>query len=544
MLRALTLLGVATCWSVAAPVFAQRPAARVLVVPFESAKAEPRFYWLGEASAVLLSEGLRDRNVAAISRSERMRAYERLHLPTSAALTRATVIKVAELVDAGEVIVGSFKVEGEDIVVEANSLRVDLGKLEPSITERGPLTDLFAVFDRLARRLSRSTSPTDSTTRARPPLGAFENFVKGLVAENPASQATFLETAIREYPAFDRARLALWDVRSEQGDHAAALAAARGVQPASRLANRAAFFAAVSELRLQRYDDAFGGFMKLLERPSGDAGSAGADRGALYNNLGVVQIRRGSSNGGTAPYFLTKARDAEPGNPDYMFNLGYAYLLDRSYSGATYWLRELLRRDPTDADAHFLLAASLQASGSATEAAREKDLARQLSSRYEDMERRTANDPLPVPKGLERIQTEPDSSRTLQTDQAIVAPAQREQQELASFHLERGRRFFEKEQYTEAMSELRRAVYLSPYEAQAHLLIGRIHLRAGRPAEAIDALKISIWSADTATARVALGEAYLKTGDSAAARREVERALALDPSSADAKKLQAEIREP
>ena len=94
------------------------------------------------------------------------------------------------------------------------------------------------------------------------------------------------------------------------------------------------------------------------------------------------------------------------------------------------------------------------------------------------------------------------------------------------------------------MSELRRAVYLSPYEAQAHLLIGRIHLRAGRPAEAIDALKISIWSADTATARVALGEAYLKTGDPAAARREVERALALDPSSADAKKLQAEIREP
>ena len=45
------------------------------------------------------------------------------------------------------------------------------------------------------------------------------------------------------------------------------------------------------------------------------------------------------------------------------------------------------------------------------------------------------------------------------------------------------------------MVELRRAVYLSPYEAQAHLLIGRIHLRAGRPQEAVDALKISIWSA-------------------------------------------------
>ena len=47
------------------------------------------------------------------------------------------------------------------------------------------------------------------------------------------------------------------------------------------------------------------------------------------------------------------------------------------------------------------------------------------------------------------------------------------------------------------MAELRRAVYLSPYEAQAHLLIGRIHLRGGRPADAVDALKISIWSEDT-----------------------------------------------
>jgi Tfp pilus assembly protein PilF len=147
-----------------------------------------------------------------------------------------------------------------------------------------------------------------------------------------------------------------------------------------------------------------------------------------------------------------------------------------------------------------------------------------------------------VPRGLERIQTEPDSSRTLQTDQAIVGPAQREQRELASFHLERGRRLFEREQYTEAMSELRRAVYLSPYEAQAHLLMGRIHLRAGRPTEAIDALKISIWSADTAAARVALGEAYLKTGDSSAARRELERALVLDPASQEAKRLLAQVK--
>ena len=37
----------------------------------------------------------------------------------------------------------------------------------------------------------------------------------------------------------------------------------------------------------------------------------------------------------------------------------------------------------------------------------------------------------------------------------------------------------------EALAELRRALYSSPYEADAHLLLGRIHLRGGRTAETV-----------------------------------------------------------
>ena len=101
----------------------------------------------------------------------------------------------------------------------------------------------------------------------------------------------------------------------------------------------------------------------------------------------------------------------------------------------------------------------------------------------------------------------------------------------------RGQRLFESEQDREAMMELRRAVFLSPYEAEAHLLIGRIHLRAGRPREAVDALKISIWSKDTAGAHVAMADAYLRLKDVPGARAQVQKALALDPNSAEAKAL-------
>jgi Tfp pilus assembly protein PilF len=225
-----------------------------------------------------------------------------------------------------------------------------------------------------------------------------------------------------------------------------------------------------------------------------------------------------------------------------MFNLGYAYASDKNYQGALYWLREALRRDPTDVEAHYILAVVLQTTGNAVESSRERDLSRQLSSRYEELDRRAAETRSPVPPGLERLRQYAEGSRTVRADQTIVNSAQREQRELASFHLEQGKRLFDREQDREALAELSRAVYLSPYEARAHLLIGRIHLRAGRPADAIDAFKISIWSEDQAQAHVYLGDAYLKTGDKVKARAEAQRALVMDPQSADAKRLLSEIR--
>jgi Tfp pilus assembly protein PilF len=407
-----------------------------------------------------------------------------------------------------------------------------VGRVAPDAVERGPLGDFFAIFERLAARVAPATRTAPASSGSRPPLGAFESYIKGLVAESAATKATFLENAIKDYPSFDRARLALWDVRNEQGDHGAALAAVKAVPAASPLSRRARFLAAVSMLALKQYDEAFGAFKQLLDELPAPA------QGPVLNNMGVVLIRRGATpQTGTPVYYLTKASDADPTDPDYQFNLGYAYTLDNNFQGGIYWLREALRRDPTDADAHIVLAAGLQGTGSTVEAAREKELARQLSSRYEELERRASADALLIPKGLERLRLDLNDGRTPRGEPSLASSAQRDQRELAAVHLDRGRRLFEREQDREALGELRRAVYLSPYEAQAHLLIGRIHLRGGRPREAIDALKISIWSADTAAARIALAEAYLKTGDSAAARRELERALVLDPASAEAKQL-------
>jgi tetratricopeptide (TPR) repeat protein len=541
-LALLTVVLVSAAFPAQAPVTPAAPApasARILVVPFENTQRETRLTWLGEASAMLLADELNARGLAAITRDERVQAFEQLHLPVAASLSRATVIKVGQLLGASEVIAGAFRMAGDQLVVEAHSIRIEVGRLAQPATERGSLKDFFAIYDRLARRLSAG-APRTTPAIVPPPPGAFESYIKGLLAESAATQATFLESAINEFPGFDQARLALWDVRNEQGDHAAALAAVRPVAPGSPFAARAQLRIGLSLLETRDYAAAAAAFTRLLDPQILKTTAPPPARLApVLNDLGIVQLRRGASaDAGSAVYYLTRAADADPEQVDYQFNLGYAYLIDRNHKAALYWLREAVRRDVTDADAHYLLARALQATGSDVEAARERDLARQLSSKYE--EERVPRDT--VPAGLERLRMDLDSPATVRPTQAIASSAQRDQRDLAAFHLDRGKRLFEREQDREAMAELRRAVYLSPYEAAAHLLIGRIHLRAGRPADAIDTLKISIWSEDSAAARIALAEAYLAAKNTAAAHAELQRALTLDPSSSDARRLLETIK--
>jgi hypothetical protein len=85
---------------------AELPPPRILVVPFETPGRDGRTYWLGEGVALLVADDLNARGLGAITRSVRERAYEQLHLPATPVLSRATVIKVGEIVGAAQVIVG------------------------------------------------------------------------------------------------------------------------------------------------------------------------------------------------------------------------------------------------------------------------------------------------------------------------------------------------------------------------------------------------------------------------------------------------------
>jgi Tfp pilus assembly protein PilF len=292
---------------------------------------------------------------------------------------------------------------------------------------------------------------------------------------------------------------------------------------------RARFSVALSLIQLKRLDDAFATLRAMAER---------TPAATLMNNIGVIQLRRPvTPETGRATYYFNQALKLDQDDPDYYFNLGYAYWAEKDAQASIFWLREAVRRDPADGEAHAVLAAALQATGAAAEAARERELATQLSSTYAEWTKKPAQAGEPIPRGLERLKPTLEVSTLRRVDNAIATTGQREQKELTAFHLDRGRRFFEQGSNSEAATELARAIYLSPYEADAHLLLGRIYLRTGQTAAAIDAFKIALWSQESAEGRIALAHAYLQMKDGAGAKEALERALVLDPNSSEAKEL-------
>jgi tetratricopeptide (TPR) repeat protein len=495
---------------------------RILVMPFDNPLREASIVWLGEASAVLLADTLNAIGASAIAREERREAFEQLQVPANAMLTDATVIRIGQLVGAAEVITGSVQMDGDTLIVHARGIALETGRVSHDIVDRGPASDMFAIFERVARQLASSRSAGGD--QRFPPLAVFENYIKGLLAETAGTAINYLNAALTAQPTFDRARLALWDVYADQGDHTRALAAVVPVPVASEWSRRARFLAGLSYLNLKKYDEAFSAFKSVADEQT----SASA-----LNNLGVVQIRRGATpQTGQAGFYFNKAAEADANDPDYFFNLGYSYWLVRDYQASIYWLKEAVRRTPADGDAHFVLGAALAAGGSPVEASRERELARRLSSTYEQWEKRPAADA--VPKGLERVK---GAVELPHQSVAFAGNEQRDQRELARFYLDRGRRLFQTENDRGAIAELNRALNLSPYEAEAHLLVGRIHLRNNRVRDAIDAFKISLWSAESAAAHIALGGAYLQMKDVDAAKAEADRALSLEPGSVDAQQL-------
>ena len=112
-------------------------AVTLLVFPFEDASRTGRLAWLGEGLAELTIERLSGQAPFVYPREERLAALDRLGLPASTHFSRATMLKIAEEIDADYVIFGRFASDGTSLTLTAQVLRVDPPHLSAAISESG-----------------------------------------------------------------------------------------------------------------------------------------------------------------------------------------------------------------------------------------------------------------------------------------------------------------------------------------------------------------------------------------------------------------------
>src|SRR5690242_6662722 len=77
-----------------------------LVLPFFNGSRTPNIDWIGESVSETIGEALASGGMMTLQREDRQEAYKRLGLRTDANLTRATVLKIAQALDADQVIYG------------------------------------------------------------------------------------------------------------------------------------------------------------------------------------------------------------------------------------------------------------------------------------------------------------------------------------------------------------------------------------------------------------------------------------------------------
>jgi hypothetical protein len=339
---------------------------------------------------------------------------------------------------------------------------------------------MLAILERSARRLvPYSSVPSDVVEKQHPPLPAYESYVKGLLAETPATAITYLHSAITLAPTFDRARLALASTQSEVGNYEAARTAALAIGESSPSRRDGQFAAALAEINLKRFDDAFARLQQM---------NATAPTPELLTNLGVIQLRRTpTAQQGRATYFLHKAVELNTMSADAMFNLGVIY---DSGVGRTARRSILVEGRVRYGRRHAAISCSRRrstATGAGTEGGRERELAWRPSA---GMKKESGSNATAVLRGS-------SASRSFSSVPRRAAPTLRWLRPSSASNA-RWRRSISiadaglrARADRAALTELRRAPLCRRIRPRRTCSSGGLHLRAGRTRDAIEALKIS-----------------------------------------------------
>jgi tetratricopeptide (TPR) repeat protein len=321
-----------------------------LVFPFENVGAAPRLDWIGEGLEELTIQRLSAASQQVFSHAGRLNEMDRYGLPSSAKLSRATMLHIAQEMDADYIVFGNFTSDGKTLRVSARVLRVTPVALLPPIDESGPLSSLMELHSKLVWRMlgacdhGYALNLAEFSKQQQPlSLAAFEQYIRGLLANDDESRLRQLKEAARLEPDWPEPAFAIGEVYFQRNDCGAALPWYAKVPPSHARDVEAVFATGVCRLRLGQPDKAAQVFSALEENLRRSL-VGGADLPEILNNLALARARQHDFQ--PALTALGRARDIDPDEDDYPFNLGLLALQQKDLPTAATHFAEAFEREP------------------------------------------------------------------------------------------------------------------------------------------------------------------------------------------------------
>ena len=511
-------------------------------MPFENASASPRLDWLSEGLEELTIQRLSAAGEQVYSHAGRAADLERYGLPRTSKFSRATMIRIAEDLDADFVIFGRYVANGNSLTIEMRTLSIDPMALRPAVRDTGPLNTLMELHMRVLWRMLAGNdrhyrlSQDEFKKRQRPlRLDAFEQYIRGLLAIEDEAKLRQLHEAARLDPDWPDPDFALGEAYYTRRDYNSALAWFFKVPKTHDRSVEALFFSGVCRLQLNQADRAEEDFNSLLETLRKSTGP-GADMPEILNNLAVARARLGKI--AAAQTDLRHAAEMAPGEDDYPFNLGLLAVQSNDAASAADYFREASEREPDSPEDRALLILSLEKAGKQPEADQEREAAKeafgpnglppiQLDAKNETVAK------------LARIKTEFDvtslRAEIETTETSGSTPAADAVRDTPGARLRRGRQELSAGQLDAAEKEFRAVLSGDPANAAAHRGLGEIDRRHGKLDDAVKELQASLSARDSAEVRTLLAKIYLEQKKPELARAEAEKALKLAPNYSEAK---------
>lgn len=525
------LLGLPAAWSQSAADSATLPAKvhhrLLLVLPFDNRTGQASLDWIGEAVSETFNQRLGASGFDIISRGDRQYALEHLGLPQNFEPSRATAIRLAQTLDADDIIVGYYAMQGTSLHVSAELLDVNALRLSTALTQDGALDHMLDLLDSLAWQVARTLDPkfplpesSFQAAGANLHLNGFENYIRGIVETDPAERLRHLKIAVAENPSYSPAWLALGMTYFSEQQFDASAAALGHLRKNDRAALEAEFYRGLAFFYTGHYDQAEEAFTFV-------AGQLPLPE--VVNNQGVAASRRGHDGGA----LFQEAITGDPQDPDYDFNLAIALARRGDTRNALAAVGQALKLRPQDSEALNLqtmlrqpapvamVPASAQTNGPANPGAapdrRNLPLER-IKRSYNDASFRQAASEM----------EEMEAARL-----AALPPA-----EQAAALTKEGKTYLGRGLLLESEREFQLALAANGNNAEAHAGLAEVRRRNGDEAQARAEAQASLKLQPSAAAWLTLARLDRTAHQLAAARIDVGNALRVEPGNSDAQALQ------